>query len=210
MSLHALLLLVWPPTVQARLVQLERAGHRSPTLWQIELGVLRMWHRAMFRSETIGQCTAHPVRSTWRARLLAWRPLRFPFLMAERAIAPWDMSGLLSGRERIIRHLLAAHHDGLQFLYDLQMLQIHPGAMDELQRRLEAVLDGSDPRAEWLRDLCVYQGYHEDLHTGLLAFRAGTLPDDPDPDVSFDAYLRWCAAQPATPGRSWRLLWSRS
>ncbi len=207
MAWHTRVLLVSPSTVQRRLDQL--AGHfpRLPNLWQLELGALRMWHRAMFRSETIGTCTAHPVRSTWRARLLLFRPLRFPFLLAERAIAPWDMTGLWSSPERVIRHLLGAHHDSTQFVYDLQMLVAHPGALEDLRRRLDAVVDGRDPRAEWLRDLCVYERYHEDLSEGLDRFLAGEaelLPQDAlDPDISFRAYLSWCADQPPTPRATW-------
>ena len=202
-------MLIWPPTIRRRLEQVRAAHGAAPTIWQIELGVLRMWHRSVFRSETIGTCADHPVRDTWRARMLQYRLIRFPFLMWERAVAPWDMSGLLSGRERILRHLLGAHHDRTQFLYDLEMLQLHPGALNELRDRLEAVLNGTDPRAEWLRDLCVYEKYHEELSQGLDAFLAGRLIDVSNPDISFEAYLAWCSKQPETPGESWRMLWSK-
>ena len=210
MSWHQRLLLVSPRRVQERLDQLHGRVHPLPNLWQLELGALRMWHRAMFRSETIGTCTDYAVRSTWRARLLQFRPLRFPFLLAEKAIAPWDMTGLWSSRERVIRHLLGAHHDGHQFIYDLQMLEPHPGALQELAERLDAVLEGRDPRAEWLRDLCVYERYHEDLAQGLRRFLEGerelSAEDARDPDISFYAYLAWCAAQPTTPEATWRAL----
>lgn len=91
--LYAILLL--PRRVQARLEAVERLGvvERVPNLWQVALGVLRMAHRVVFRPASVGTCTTDPVRSTWRARLLAFRPLRFPFLVAERAIAPFDFSG---------------------------------------------------------------------------------------------------------------------
>ena len=208
MPWHAYLLLVSPRTVEERLAQLEGHFERLPSLWQLELGALRMWHRTMFRSETIGVCTAHPVRPTWRARLLMLRPLRFPFLLIERAIAPWDMTGLWSSPERVIRHLLGAHHDQTQFVYDLQMLQAHPGALEELGHRLAAVVEGRDPRGEWLRDLCVYKRYHEDLAEGLARFLAGEVELEPedalDPDISFRAYLRWCADQPPSPEATWR------
>jgi len=200
-SWHAWILLAWPPAVARGLARLAQGP--VPTLWQVELGVLRMWHRVVFRPETIGTCTAEPVRPTWRARLLQWRPLRFPFLLWERAIAPWDMSGLVSGRERVLRHLLGAHHDADQFLYDLEMLDAHPGAVEELQERVQAICNGRDPRAAWLRDLCVYEGYHEALSDGIAAYRAGLSHSD-DPDISFRAYLSWCAAQPATPAETWR------
>ena len=201
---HAWLLLLHPPTVARRLEQVREAWGFAPTLWQVELGVLRMWHRVVFRPETIGVCEDHEVRPTWRARLLAWRPLRFPFLMAERAIAPWDMSGLLSSPERIVRHLLGAHHDVDQYVYDLEMLRLHAGWTEELRQRLDRLLERPDG---WLRDLCVYDGYHEELDSGLQRWEAGEIELSEDPDISFTAYLRWCAAQPATPAATlaaWR------
>jgi len=204
-SWHARCLLVRPSVVQARLdaVRDARLVDDVPNLWQIELGVLRMWHRTLFRPDTLGTCTDHPVRPTLRARLLKPRPIRFPFLLWERAVAPWDMSGLLSGPDRLIAHLLGAHHDHTQFVYDLQLLQVHPGALAELRARVAAVIDGSDPRAEWLRDLCVFEHYHEGLAEGLDRFLAGEAElkpaDAADPDTSFLAYLRWCASLPDSP-----------
>lgn len=198
-------LLVFPRRVEANLARVAESGlvPHAPNEWQIGLGVLRMWHRVLFRPETIGTCTQDPVRRTWRARLLERRPLRFPFLLAERAVAPLDFSGLASPPERIIRHLLGAHHDGLQFAYDLAILSVHPGTLEALAARAAAVVDGSDPRGEWLRDLVVYEGYHERLLASAEAAleRGVRLPAelDADPDVSFIGYLRWCAAQPETP-----------
>ncbi len=197
-------LLLDPDRVEARLDDIRRSGlvARTPNLWQLALGVVRRAHRVAFRSDTVGTCAA-PVRPTWRARALAWRALRLPFLLAERAVAPLDFSGLLSSRERVLRHLVGAHHDRHQFAYDLEMLSIDPGALDELCARAAAVVHGDDPRAGWLRDLTVFEGYHESLLAAAERARAGDLslpePDAHDPDISFLAYLDWCSAQPETP-----------
>ncbi len=172
-----------------------------PNVWQLTLGVLRMWHRMLFRSGTVGT-SSRPVRNTWRARLFAPRPLRFPFLLAERAIAPLDFSGLLSSRERVIRHLLGAHHDKNQFAYDLEMLQHDSGALEELYERARGITSGRSTRAEYLRDLTVFEGYHEDLERAAGAALHGDFGLSPeearDPDISFAAYLAWCARQPAS------------
>ena len=205
---HAHLLLLAPGRVQATLDAARQRGWPGPSLWQLEVGALRMWHRTLFRSDTIGTCTEHGVRKTRRARALQWRPLRFPFLLTERAIAPWDMSGLFSSPERLIRHLLGAHHDAHQFIYDVQVLSLTPGALDDLLARVRAVVDGTDPRSAWLRDLCVYEGYHEMLLEGVEAFIAGSEElceaDAEDADTSFVAYLDWCSRQPETPRETWR------
>jgi hypothetical protein len=163
-----------------------------------------MWGRVLFRPETIGTSTEFPVRGTWRARLLHSRLLRFPFLIAEKAVAPLDFSGLASSPERVVRHLLGAHHDGRQFAYDLEMLRAtHPEAIEETLRRARAVVEGGDARATWLRDLCVYERYHENLVAACQRALAGDFglseEEAANPDISFAAYLRWCAAQPATP-----------
>lgn len=203
--------LIRPAGIRRGLDALRRSGAFEvvPNEWQIGLGILRMWHRVLFRSDTIGT-SEDPVRPTLRARLLKFRPLRFPFLVAERAIAPLDYSGLLQPPERLITHLLGAHHDERQFVYDLELLLAYPGALDSLVARASAVVDGSDPRAGWLRDLVVFEGYHEGLLAAALRFREGDpvlRPEEAlDPDLSFRAYLDWCARQPATPTETLALI----
>ncbi|HMV65538.1 MAG TPA: hypothetical protein PKA64_01715 [Myxococcota bacterium] len=207
---HTRLVLLRPARVAAHLDDLVAAGviDRAPTLWQVELGVLRMWNRVLLRSDTIGTCAAHPVRPTLRARLLHPRPLRFPFLVWERAIAPLDHSGLSQPAWRMHRHLLAAHHDEDQAMYDLEILSADPDALRAVLADARAVVDGTHPRAAWLRDLCVFEGYHE--HLAALVARAldGDLelrPDQrDDPDLSFRAWVRWCLGQPAAPTSAWR------
>ncbi|HVK70688.1 MAG TPA: hypothetical protein VM694_39810 [Polyangium sp.] len=197
-------LLLFPRRIAENLARVEESGlvPRAPNLVQISLGVIRMWVRLATRPETIGTCTEHHVRPTLRARLLAYRPLRFPFLVRERAIAPLDFSGLASSRERVLRHLLGAHHDANQFAYDLELLGIHPGALEELGERVRRVVNSEDPRAEWLRDLVVFEGYHENLLAAVehaLAHGVRLAPHEAaDPDTSFTGYLRWCARMPAT------------
>ncbi len=208
-------LVLFPRAIEQSLARVEAAGLTQPvpTVSQVALGVARMQYRLYTRPESVGMCTAHPVRKTWRARLLEPRAARFPFLVREGAIAPLDFSGLASPRERILRHLLGAHHDGNQFVYDLELCAIHPGALVELRDRARAVVEGSDPRAPWLRDLCVYEGYHAHLLEVVEAvLESGSVLESisvheaRDPDITLSAYLRWCAAQPKTLGgviRAW-------
>ena len=203
------LLLFRPDRISASLQRIRAAGlvERAPTLWQIWLGVLRLWRRLIFRSGTIGTSRSRPVRRTWRARLLRFRLLRFPFLLTERAIAPLDFSGLSSPPDRVLRHLLGAHHDGAQFLYDLELLSTVPGKLEELRAAARAVVDGSSPRAEWLRDLAVFEGYHEELLLAVERMLAGQrwpAPVETDPDLSLRAHLRWCAQQAPSPGETLR------
>ena len=203
---HALL--IDPDRVMAHLARMREAGvvDASPTPWQLSLGVLRMWHRVVFRSETVGT-SAQPVRRSWRARLLANRALRLPFLLGSRAVIPFDFTGLRSEPARLVDHLLGAHHDRDQFVFDLELLAGH-GMLDELAARVAAVLEDRDPRARWLRDLTVFVGYHE----ALAAAVAGARPRGPvltaeqarDPDLTLRGLVAWCARQPETLAATWQ------
>ena len=210
MTLHSRLLLLRPLRVRRWLERLQASGLRVPNLWQVELGILRMWHRILFRGDTVGTCQRYPVRQGFRARLLQFRPIRFPFLVWERAITPWDLSGFLSSQAQFIRHLLCAHHDGTQFVYDLQILSLIPGALEALRVEVLRIVEVDDARSRWVRDLCVFERYHEDLLEAVERVLAGAKELDPadslDPDISFWAYLAWCRRQPSTP-RSWWRAW---
>jgi hypothetical protein len=198
------LLLGEPERVLAHLERMRAHGivEVAPNAWQLCLGVLRLWHRTLFRSETVGTSPGGAVRATWRARLLANRAVRLPCLLAERAVAPFDFTGLRSPPERLIRHLLGAHHDGNQFVFDLEILAGH-GELEQLRRRVaELLADEGSRRTRWLRDLTVFEGYHESLaaavERALAAGPAMTAAEAANPDLSLRAYLRWCARQPAT------------
>lgn len=197
------MLLIDPERVLANLARMQAAGvvDAAPNAWQISLAVLRLWHRVVFRTETVGT-SSDPPRSNLRARLLANRAARLPALLASRAVIPFDFTGLRSAPARLVDHLLGAHHDTNQFVFDLEVLVGH-GALSELDRRLHAVLDGSDPRAAWLRDLTVYTGYHERLAGAVAHARAHgpamTADDANDPDKTLRGLVRWCARQPTTP-----------
>lgn len=199
------LILVRPRRVLANLERTtEMLGVPQPTPWQLCLGVLRLWHRVLFRSSTVGTSPGGIVRSTLRARVLAWRAARLPCLLAERAVVPLDFTGLGSTPERLITHLLGAHHDGNQFVYDLELLAAY-GKLDELRQRVRDVIDRDDT---WLRDLTVFEGYHESLLAAVeRAIAAGperSEADARDPDISLHAYLTWCSQQPATPAETLR------
>lgn len=202
------LVLVRPERIVGALERLPVADRPNP--WQLCLGVLRLWHRVIFRGDTVGTSPDGRVRATWRARLLHYKPLRLPFLLAERAVAPLDFTGLGSPPEQVIRHLLGAHHDANQFVYDLELLA-HHGRLEDLRAAVRAVVESDSARARWLRDLTVFEGYHESLlaacERALAEGPAMSAAEADDPDISFGAYLRWCARQPETPSetvRAWR------
>jgi hypothetical protein len=202
---YSYFVLYWPKRVRRHLDLVRRAGivDVEPNTWQLCLGALRMWHRLIHRPETVGTSTGPAPRKTRRAKLMHIRALRLPALLVEGAVAPWDFTGLFSSPARVTRHLLAAHHDNKQFVFDLQLLAAHPGKLDELEKRASAVVSGEDPRAEWLRDLTVFEGYHESLLAATRGALDGSLElsdaESEDPDLTLTGLLRWCASAPESP-----------
>jgi len=69
-------------------------------------------------------------------------------------------------------------------------------------RRAREVVESDTPRSRWLRDLTVYEGYHEALLAAAERASWGVFDYPPEradnPDTRFVAYLDWCARQPAT------------
>ncbi|TNE85180.1 MAG: hypothetical protein EP330_27675 [Deltaproteobacteria bacterium] len=197
--------------VQANVQRLADAGlvDRAPTLTQCAFGVLYMLHRIVRRPESIGIADA-PERETWRARLLAKRPIRAPFLLASRTIRPWDLTGFASSPRFLRRHLVGTYHPGDNALYDLALLASFPGELEKLRAQVAEASAGETLRGRWLQDLCVYEGYHE--HLAELVDRA--LAGDLEPrveglptDATLRGYVDFLLAQPEDAGavlRAWR------
>lgn len=207
---HAYVLLHRPRRVQSTLTRLVDNGviTQAPNLWQLEQGVMRMWHRVFFRPNSIGTSNAARVRKGMRAALLKVRFIRGAFLLLEGAIAPWDQTGLASSSKRVIKHLLAAHHDGHQFDYDLSILKGDPGALESLRSQVLILVQTDNRRHRWLKDLVVYEGYHEALLEAVERYLSVCPLLDAqtatDPDITFEGYIHWCLKQPASPRKTWR------
>lgn len=202
-------LLIWPRRVQRSLDLVAQSGRlgRIPTLLQVALGIARMLRRLITRPNSVGRSCAR-VRSTRRARVLAFRPLRLFVLLWERAVAPFDLSGLASPPERIVRHVLAAHHEGAQLLYDLELLSLYDGWLERLRDAAREVAAERTPRARFLADLCVFEGYHAEVYRAACLHLAGgcigTPQEGADPDLSLFAHLAWCASRPMPSATSRR------
>ncbi len=204
MSLFYRFVLRNPERVEWHLKRLHELGRIDvkPNLWQVSMGVAYMLHRLAFRPETIGIDDAS-VRSTWRARLWQYRPLRFPFLLWQKANDPIDLTGLSGSMQRKHSHLVGAYHPGDNALYDLECMTCDADALARLREDVEEIIRGQTSRARFLQDLTVYEGYHARLlqlidraMAGDFAPEAGKIDH---PDTTLLGFLRWCAAQPETP-----------
>ena len=63
-----------------------------------------------------------------------------------------DPTGFLSERDTIIGHLMQVTH--LNPVYDLQILDMFPDGLEELERQVEAMIAGSHPRARTITAVC--------------------------------------------------------
>jgi len=72
-----------------------------------------------------------------------------------------DPTGFLSDRDTVIGHLMQVVH--LNPIYDLQLLEVFPDGLDELERQLETMVAGSHPRAGTIGAIVEDPGYHARL-----------------------------------------------
>lgn len=141
-----------PAEVRGRLDELERRGFidRQPGRWQILFGGLDMLRfviepasRDYYRQQGI---------SFGFHQLL--RVLDDPVSMI-------DPTGFLSDRDTIIGHVMQVVH--LNPVYDLQLLQMFPDGLDELESQVAAMVAGTHPRSRTIGAIVEDPTYHARL-----------------------------------------------
>lgn len=80
-----------------------------------------------------------------------------------------DPTGFMSHPDAIIGHLLQVTH--ADPVYDIQLLAVHPGGLDELERQLEQMLAGTHPRGESIGAIIEDEHYHARLLEYVREFR---------------------------------------
>lgn len=168
-----------PNEVRSRLAELERRGFiaRQPSRWQIAFGgadmlrfVIEPASRDYYQQQGI---------SFGFHQLL--RVLDDPVSMV-------DPTGFLSDRDTIIGHVMQVVH--LNPVYDLQLLQMFPDGLDELERQVAEMVAGTHPRHRTIGAIVEDPGYHARLLAYVRRYRLDpetpplvraeqTLRDDP-------------------------------
>ena len=69
-----------------------------------------------------------------------------------------DPTGLLSERDTIIGHVMQVVH--LNPVYDLQLMDMFSDGIDEFERQVEAMIDGSHPRYSTISAIVEEDDYH--------------------------------------------------
>jgi hypothetical protein len=98
-----------------------------------------------------------------------------------------DPTGFLSDRDTIVGHLMQVVH--LNPVYDLQLLQIYDDGLEDLERQVRAMLEGTHPRARTIAATVEDAGYHARLLDYVRRYRAD--PTAPPP-VREQPRLRRC------------------
>ena len=80
-----------------------------------------------------------------------------------------DPTGFLSDRDTIIGHVMQVVH--LNPVYDLQVIQMFDGGLDELERQVAAMVDGTHPRRRTIGAICEDPDYHGRLLDYVRRFR---------------------------------------
>lgn len=156
-----------PGEVRGRLAELERRGFidRQPSRWQIAFGGIDMLRfviepaaRDYYRQQGI---------SFGFHQLL--RVLDDPVSMI-------DPTGFLSERDTIIGHVMQVVH--LNPVYDLQLLQMFPDGLDELERQVAEMVAGTHPRHRTIGAIVEDPTYHARLLEYVRRYRLdpGTPP----------------------------------
>jgi hypothetical protein len=161
--------------LERRFRELERRGHveKRPTRLQIAFGALDMLRFVIVPF----------ARDYYRERGIDFKfhqLLRF----LDDPVSIIDPTGLLSDKDTIIGHLMQVVH--LNPVYDLQLLEMFPEGVDELERQLEEMLRGAHPRAATIGAIVEDAGYHQRLLDYVRAWRT----DRQTPELVRESSLR--------------------
>jgi hypothetical protein len=121
-----------------------------------------------------------------------------------------DPTGFLSDRDTIVGHVMQVVH--LNPVYDLQLIQMFPDGLEDFEAQVQAMVDGTHPRAGTIGAIVEDPDYHRRLLDYVRRFRAD--PATPPPvrqeqtlraDPHFAAAERTFATLPGFIGYCHRL-----
>jgi len=192
-----------PRAVRARLTELERKGFidQQPGRWQIVFGGLDMLRFVI-----------EPASRDYHAQ----QGISFGFQQLLRVlddpVSMIDPTGFLSERDTIIGHVMQVVH--LNPVYDLQLLQMFPDGLEELESQVASMVAGTHPRHGTIGAIVEDPDYHARLLDYVRRFRRDpdtpplvrqeqTLRDDPifaaaeRTFATLPGFIRYCNRLPA-------------
>ncbi len=157
-----------PREVERRLERLRSRGMITgrPSRWQLIFGGLDMLRfviepasREYYESKGIGFGFHQVLR------------------VLDDPVSMIDPTGFYSDRDTIIGHLMQVTH--LNPIYDLQILDMFDDGLEQLERQVEAMVEGRHPRQQTIGAIVEDPGYHRRLLEFVKAYRAGDASAPP-------------------------------
>jgi len=96
-----------------------------------------------------------------------------------------DPTGFLSDRDTIIGHVMQVVH--LNPVYDLQLIEMFPDGLEDFERQVQSMVDGTHPRQRTISAIVEDPDYHRRLLDYVRAYRADR---DTPPPVRREQTLR--------------------
>lgn len=132
-----------------------------------------------------------------------------------------DPTGFLSDRDTIVGHVMQVVH--LNPVYDLQLIQMFPDGLEDFERQVQAMVDGTHPRARTIGAIVEDPGYHARLLDYVRRFRRDPAAPPPvrgeqtlraDPHfaaaerqfATLPGFVEYCNRLPAGLAPLWRRL----
>jgi hypothetical protein len=194
-----------PNEIPARLERLRALGYveRVPTRAQLAFGGLDMLRFVI-----------EPASRDYYAQKGLSFELAQLLRVLDDPVSMIDPTGFLSARDTIIGHVMQVVH--LNPVYDLQLLESFSDGLDELDRQVRAMLDGTHPRHATISAIVEDAEYHARLLGYVEAYRRDRAAAPPvrmeqslrtDPVfaiaerqfASLPGFLRYCVRLPSSP-----------
>src|SRR5262245_31572779 len=161
-------LYVSPSEINRRLTTLEQKGYvvGRPTRMQILFGGLDMLRFVIQPAS----------RDYYRQKGISFgfhQLLR----VLDDPVSMIDPTGFLSERDTIIGHVMQVVH--LNPVYDLQLIQMFPDGLEDFERQVEAMVNGTHPRQRTIGAIVEDADYHRRLLDYVRRFRADPLTPPP-------------------------------
>jgi hypothetical protein len=132
-----------------------------------------------------------------------------------------DPTGFLSDRDTIVGHVMQVVH--LNPIYDLQLIQMFEDGLEDFEHQVQAMVDGTHPRARSIGAIVEDAGYHARLLDYVRRFRADpatpplvreeqTLRSDPHfaaaerTFATLPGFIEYCGRLPTQPAALLRRL----
>jgi hypothetical protein len=200
------------PELERRLARLEELGfvRRRPSRAQLFFGALDML-RFVIEPASRDYYRQRGVSFGFH-QLLRW---------LDDPVSLLDPTGFLSERDTIVGHVMQVVH--LNPVYDLQLIQMFDDGLEDFERQVQAMVNGTHPRARTIGAIVEDPDYHtrlleyvrryrEDPSTPPLVREEQTLRVDPHftaaerTFATLPGYVEYCNRLPSSTRTLWRRL----